>query len=323
MSNLMNHLSEARPTENDLDGMWSSADRAALLTRIQATSMNNHSRRYRYGAALGLVAAATTAFVVLPPTVETPEAAAADLRALALTAAAYDGPVLAEGTWLHEVTTTRQENDPSLGNQAVLVRDRETWTRWDGRVLSTERDPVAGWATYDVIDNDRDISDPDAPAFNDPGTYQDPTPEFAATLPDTAEGLLAYLDGRVFGSSNHEEALYEALTGLATSHTLPPKVLAATYGALAQLDGVRTEEVRVEGRPAVEVTYTEAPTNSTETVVIDQRTGQTLSTRTDSNLRSYTSTTTLSEIVTALPRTVANAFETYAEGVRYPTGAAD
>lgn len=317
MSNLMNTLSDARPREEDLEAMWPTQDRAALLERVQATD-TSRSRQPRYVLWAGLVAAATTAFVVLPSAVDTPNAAAADLKSLALTAAAYDDTVLTEGTWLHEQTTTRQENDPSLGEEVLLLRDRETWTRWDGRVLLIERDPVEGWATYDVIDGIHDISDPNAPAFNDPGTFGDPTPRFSATLPDTADGLLAYLEGRVTGSDTHDEALFSALTGLATSHTLPPEVLAATYEALAQLDGVRTDDVRVEGQPAIEVTFTDEVSDSTETMVVDQTTGQVLSTRQESGQHTFTSTTNLSEVTATLPALVEAAFDIHDEGVRYP-----
>jgi len=78
-------------------------------------------------------------------------------------------------------------------------------------------------------------------------TCREPTPAFAQTLPDDAEGLRAYLDPKVFGSSSHSEALFEALTSLATSHTLPPPTLAAAYEALADIDNVRTSDVHIDG----------------------------------------------------------------------------
>lgn len=77
--------------------------------------------------------------------------------------------------------------------RAAADIDRESWTSWDGRDL-IERRPSTGRVEYDVIDD---------PA---PPSYADPTPEFAATLPDTAERLLAFLDPRVGGSTTHEKA---------------------------------------------------------------------------------------------------------------------
>ncbi len=210
MTDLLSRLHAARPTESELESLWSDDDRAALLVRIETADPARPSR-YRYAAAVGIVAAATTALLVVPATVDPPSAAAADLRALARTAASYGGPVLQEGTWLHQRATSVQRNSSTLGDGAVYSRERETWTRWDGRTLLVESDPTAGWTTYDVIDGSHAITDLEAPAFHDRASYQDPTPQFAATLPRTAEGLLAYLDGRVFGSSSHDEALYSAL----------------------------------------------------------------------------------------------------------------
>lgn len=318
MTDLLNRLSVARPTDTELEAMWSVPDRAALVRRIDAAGAVR-SARYRTAAALGLAAAAVTAFSVIPVAVDTPEAAAADLRALALTAASYDGPVLQEGAWLHERSETLQRNSPTRqgGDGGVYDRERETWTRWDGRVLLVEYSPSAGWTSYDVIDGAHAISDIDAPAFDDPASFQDPTPRFAATLPDTTEGLLSYLDERVFGSSSHDEALYHALIDLATSHTLPPATLAATFGALAEIDGVRTDDVRVQGESAVEVSFAEDASGSVDTMVVDAATGQVLSMREESANSTFTSTTTLSEVVPAIPSAVVDAFGTHREGVRY------
>jgi hypothetical protein len=316
MTDLLTHLTDARPTESELASMWPDDDRDALLRRIEGISTTRPSR-HRIGATLGLAAAAATAFVVIPVTVDAPSAAAEDLRALALTAASYDGPVLEQGAWLHERTTSVQRNDPSLGETEVLERTRETWTRWDGRTLLVEQDPLAGWTSYDVVDGSRAISDPEAPALDDPASYQEPTPQLAATLPNSAEGLVSYLEDRVVGSSSHDEALYAALVSLATSHTLPPATLAATFEALATVEGVSTGDVRVEGRPAVEVRFDDDVTGTTETMVVDEATGQVLSTRTVSSLRTYSSVTTLSQVVPEVPAAVLDTFSRHDEGVRY------
>lgn len=318
MTDLLTRLHDARPGPDELEHLWPEAQSARLLDQILAGEAERR-HRHRRRAGIALVAAATTAVLVLPTGVDTPSASAADLRALALSAAAYDGPVLAEGSWLHVRTTSLQRNSATLRPREVPTIDaeRETWTRWDGRQLVIEQRPSAGWTTYDVIDGSADISDVDAPPVGGRASYQDPTPEFAASLPDSADGLLAYLDGRVFGSSSHDEALYSALTGLATSHTLPPRTLAATFEALAQVDGVRTEDVRGEGGPAVEIGFEDRVTSSSETIVVDRVTGQALAVRQRSRLGDYTSTTTLSQVVPAVPTDVLAAFDTYEEGVRY------
>lgn len=321
MTALLNQLSDARPTQTELEAMWPSADRAALLDRIGA-KQDTRSSKHRYVAAIGLVAATATAFAVLPATVDPTSAAAADLRALALSAATYDGPVLEPGTWLHERVISEQHNSQAQSDGAIYARELETWTRWDGRMLRIERDPSLGWTEYDVLDGTHDIDDVNAPAVNDPASYQDPTPQFAATLPDSADELLAYLDGRVFGSSSKDEALYAALVALATSHTLPPETLAATLGALGQVDGVRTEEVRVQGRPAIEVSFRDAVSTSVDTMVVDEATGQALSTSSVSEMREYTSTTTLNEVVETVPGEITKAFDEHQEGIRYDESSA-
>jgi hypothetical protein len=226
-----------------------------------------------------LVLAATAAAIVAVvsiPSLDSGDAVAADLRGLSQAAVSYDGPVLGEGSWLHERSESLQRNDPNSKEVAVLDTHRETWTRWDGRVLVIEQRPSEGWTTYNVLDDSTAAS------------YQDPTPVFAQTLPDNAEGLRAYLDPKVFGSSSHSEALFEALTSLATSHTLPPPTLAAAYEALADVDHVRTSHVTADGRPAIEVAYEEGLTSSTDSITVDRATGQVLTTSLHSLQSTYT-----------------------------------
>jgi len=243
--------------------------------------------------------------VVAIPVLDSGDAVAADLRDLSRAAVTNGGPVLGKGNWLHERSESLQRNDANLNDGAVLDTQRETWTRWDGQILLIERRPSRGWTTYDVLDD------------QSPASYQAPTPAFAQTLPNDAEGLRAYLDAKVFGSSSHSEALFEALTGLATSHTLPPATLAAAYEALADIDNVRTSDVQIDGRPAVEITYEEELTSSTDSITVDRATGQVLSTSQQSLKSTYTSTTTLSEVLDTVPVTVLNAFQEHEEGVRY------
>ncbi|QIG41583.1 hypothetical protein G5V58_01280 [Nocardioides anomalus] len=300
MTDLLTRLADARPTDAELDRMWAPADRAALLGRVRAP----RPRRARRAALLG-VAAAAVAGLAVPTLLPTGDATAADLHLLARSAASYDGTVLQEGTWLHERSRSVQRNEPSTGEVPVLDTVRETWTSWDGRLLLVERRPSAGWTSYDVLDDDA------------PPSLADPTPEFAASLPDDADDLLAYLDPRVSGSSSHDEALFEALRTLMTSHTLPPRTLAAAYEALAEVDGVHTADARAGDRPTVEITFDDAVSSSTETIVVDRATGQVLSTHLRSDQRDYSSTTLLSEVVSEVPAAVRAAFRSHEEGVRY------
>jgi len=310
-------LAQLRPPTPDLDPEWSAQTLTAItgwiaarptqleLDQMQSPASARRPRRARR-AALLLAAAASVAVVAIP-VLDSDDAVAADLRDLSQAAVTYDSPALGQGTWLHERSESLQRNDATLSDGAVLDTQRETWTTWDGQILLIERRPSQGWTTYNVLDDQT------------PASYQEPTPAFAQTLPNDAEGLRAYLDPKVFGSSSHSEALFEALTGLATSHTLPPATLAAAYEALADIDHVNTSDVQIDGRPAIEITYEEDLTSSSDSITVDRATGQVLSATQQSLQSTYTSTTTLSEVVDTVPETVLNAFEEHEEDVRYDT----
>jgi hypothetical protein len=314
-------LAQLRPPTPDLDPQWSAQTLIAITERgtgrstarptqieldhMQSPASARRPRRVRR-AALLLAAAASVAVVAIP-VLDSGDAVAADLRELSQAALTYDSPALGRGTWLHERSESLQRNDANLSDGAILDTERETWTSWDGQILLIERRPSQGWTTYNVLDDQT------------PASYQDPTPAFAQTLPTDAEGLRAYLDPKVFGSSSHSEALFEALSGLATSHTLPPATLAAAYEAIADIDNVNTSDVQIDGRPAIEITYEEDQTSSSDSITVDRATGQVLSATQQSLQSTYTSTTTLSEVLDTVPEAVLNAFEEHEEDVRYDT----
>lgn len=305
MTDLLTRLTDARPTATELDAQWSPADRAARLDSLRAarrpaTARPRAVRRTAWLAA----AAAVAALVVVPTVVDSGDATAADLHALARSAVRYDGPVLAEGRWLHERSTSLQRNSRILSDGDVYDNERETWTAWDGTIYAVEHRPSAGWTSYDVLTEKFTPS------------YGDPTPQFAATLPDDAAGLRSYLDPLVSGSNSHDEALFSALTGLATSHTLPPRTLAAAFEALADVDGVDTDQVTVDGRPAVAITFTQHYLDAlgTSSIVADRATGQVLSASELNPMSDYRSSTSLSEVVDEVPADVLVDFATYGDG---------
>ena len=308
-------LDQLRPPTPELDPKWSAqtlsaitSQSAARPTQVELDHMRSNSSRRRPRRAVRVVllaAAAASVTVVAIPAFDSGDALAADLRDLSRAAVTYDGPVLEPGTWVHERSESLQRIDAALSDGTVLDTQRETWTRWDGQVLLIERRPSQGWTTYNVLDD------------QSPASFQNPTPAFAQTLPKDPEGLRAYLDPKVFGSTSHSEALFEALTGLAASHTLPPATLAAAYEAIADLDNVRTADIEVDGRPAIEITYEEQSTSSTNSITADRATGQVLLASQQSLQSTYTSTTTLSEIVGTVPAAVLKAFQEHDEGIRY------
>ncbi len=291
-------LAQLRPPTPDLDPEWSAQTLSAITDRTAArptqieldhmgsSASGRRPRRVRRAALLVAAAATAAVAVVAIPVFDSGDAVAADLRDLSRAAVTYDGPVLGEGTWLHERSESLQRNDANVSDGAVLDTQRETWTRWNGQVLLIQRRRSEGWTTYNVF------------ADQTPASYREPTPAFAQTLPDDAEGLRAYLDSKVFGSSSHSEALFEAL---------------------ADIDHVSTSDVQIDGRPALEVTYEEELTSSTDSITVDRATGQVLSTSFQSLQSTYTSTTTLSEVVDTVPEDVLKAFQEHEEDVRYDT----
>lgn len=315
-------LTQLRPPTPDLDPQWSAQTVSAITARSTdrstarptqfeldrrrspATGRRRHRMR-RTALLLAAAASAAVVAVVAIPVLDSGDAVAADLRELSQAAVTYDRPALGRGNWLHERSESLQRNDDNLSDGAILDTQRETWTSWEGQALLIERRPSQGWTTYNVLD------DPT------PASYQDPTPEYAQTLPTDAAGLRAYLDPKVVGSSSHAEALFEALSGLATSHTLPPATLAAAYEALADIDNVNTSDVQINGRPAIEITYEEDQTSSSDSITVDRATGQVLIETQQSLQSTYTSTTTLSEVVDTVPPAVLNAFDVHEEDVRY------
>ena len=311
-------LAQLRPLTPDLDLAWSATTLAAITEPadprptqreldLAASPLGGHRPGSRLRRPVLLVAAAAVAASIVGSSTYfgADDAVAADLRDLSAAALNYDDPVVEQGSWLHERSESLQRNDPHLNDGAVLDTHRETWTGWDGRILLIEQRPSQGWTTYDVLDD------------NTTGSYQDPTPAFAQTLPEDAADLRGYLDPLVFGSSSHPEALFEALTSLVSSHTLPPTTLAAAYEALADVEHVQTSDVEVNGRPAIEITYTENSTSSTESITVDRATGQSLSTSQRSLQSTYTSTTTLSEVVDSVPADVRATFKDRELDVRY------
>jgi hypothetical protein len=142
-------------------------------------------------------------------------------------------------------------------------------------------------------------------------SLHDPTPAFAATLPTDAAAFRAYLEPRVSGSNSHEEALYSAVTDLIRSQYLPPAVLAAALGALADVDGVRTEDVVVDGRDAVRISYRRFGLAflSEDSLTVDRATARPLEDSSHDPLVAYDSVTTSVEVVTALPPDVRAIFD--------------
>jgi len=157
-----------------------------------------------------------------------------------MSAIAADGPVIAEGTFLHIKTEALQKNSRVFGDGQTLDTNRESWVRWDGKTWAIDTRPSAGWREYHVI-----------PRTDEEDALSNPTPEFAASLPDDPDTLRAYLDENVSGSNSHEEALFVAVADLARSHFLPPETLSAALQVLADVDGVETEDVTFQaGQPS-------------------------------------------------------------------------
>lgn len=305
MPDLMQQLQDARPTKVQLEKMWPEEQRTGALARVLSTPSSTR-RHPRWVAAL--VAAATVAgLAVLPAVIGSGEAAAqADLKALAMAAVAADGPVIEEGTFLHVKTEALQQNSARFSDGETLDTNRESWVRWDGVTWAIDTRPSAGWREYHVF-----------PRSTEP-FLGNPTPEFAASLPDDPDALRAYLDEHVSGSSSHEEAIFVAVSDLARSHFLPPETLAAALQVLADVEGVETKDVTVQGRSAVEITYSSfwGLRTGRDSITVDRDTARVISENQSSPGGTYQLTTTLVEVVEEIPQDVRTDFQQLEPGTR-------
>lgn len=303
MTDLMQQLAAARPTDDDLDKAWPTADRHRALADVlrRAAPQRRARRRTPWLAAAAVIS--ICAFPIVNPL---GDSSAQALTELAAVAARQSGPVLAPGTFLHVKTESVQKNSSILDDGKTLDTNREQWVSWDGRILAIDTRPSAGWTEYHVFDQRSDTS------------FDNPTPEFAASLPDTEAELGAYLDKNVSGSNSHEEAIFTAVTDLAHSNFLPPETLSAALLVLADVDGVSVRDVEVDSRPAVEISYTPwwARLIASEAVTIDKQTARIISVRESDPTGSYRSDTVLSEVVDKVPTDVLAAFTEHPGGKR-------
>lgn len=306
MTDLMHRLAEHRPTDTELDLMWAPSRRALVLERLASPAAD--ARRRRAPRRLLLAAAALVVAVPVAGQVVSPDAAQAraDLTALAATAAASDAPVLAPGQYLHVRSHSVQDNRWPNEGGVDYVNDRDAWIGWDGSYWAVTTRPGEEYTDYDHL------VDRGAPSIHDP------TPAFAATLPTDPAAFRAYLEPRVSGSNSHEEALYSAVTDLIRSQYLPPAVLAAALGALADVDGVRTEEVSVDGRDAVKISYRRfgVALISEDSITVDQATGQPVRDESRSVQSTYEATTTTLGVVADVPADVRAVFDRFPGGAR-------
>jgi hypothetical protein len=301
MTDLMKHLESARPSTDFLESHLPQGMRDRIAARLSELPAAEAAPRRRRTA---LVAAAVVvAGVVVGPSLLGPDSSAAhaDLTAVALAAANAEGPVIAEGTFLHVKTEAVQRNSRIWDDGRTLDTNREEWIRWDGQVWAVDTRPSAGYREYHLFP---------------PLDYM--TPEHAASLPDTAPELRAFLDRTVSGSNSHEEAIFVAITDWARSNLLPPRTLAAALEVLADVDGVSTKDVTVGGRDAVEVSFHRFWVGlvSTESMTIDRLTGRVLSEHDSDPTGSYDVRTTLVEVVAEVPEEILDLYELHGNGAR-------
>lgn len=310
---LIQSLSVARPTDADLTSEWPAEERAALWTRISQDGAREGAGGHPARRTAWLVAAAVLIGSAAVPTVISSGQASArgDLLQLALVAAEADAPVIAPGTYLHVKTESLQKNSELFGDGQRFETDREQWIRWDGPRWAIDTRPSAGWSEYHRFGRPVRVG------------FGDPTPEFVAGLPDHPSALRGYLDDTVSGSNSHEQALFVAIRDLAHSRMLDPATLGVALEVLADVDGVDTRDVVVDGRDAVEVNYDllfDIGLLGRQSFTIDRRTAQVLRVADSDPGGTYESQTTLVEVVDTIPDDVMAQYERYENGTRICAG---
>jgi len=302
MTDLMQRLTAARPTDNDLEAAWSASDRDLALAKLRARSTRPRVRR----RAPWLAAAAVVGLCAFPIVSSLGDSSAQALTELAAIASDQSGPQLAPGTFLHMKTEAVQENSRIFNDGETLDTNREQWVSWEGDVLAIDTRPSAGWTEYQEFPG----------ADREPSSFSGPTPEFAGSLPDSAPELAAFLNENVSGSNSHDEAMFVAITDLARSNFLPPETLGAALEVLSDVDGVSVNDVEVDGRSAVEVSYQSwwQRLIVRKTVTIDKQTARVIGERDSDPTGSYRVDTILAEVVSEVPADVLAAFKAHHDG---------
>lgn len=306
MNDLMHRISQARPTEDELAQAWPKGQQDLLLARLRDQAQQ--PARVRRRTAWLAVAAVFSAVAVVPPIVGGGDASArSEILALAAVAAEAESPLITPGKYLHVTTESIQENAWFNDGGATYDTNRESWIAWDGAEWAVDTRPSAGWTEIHRF-----------PAGGEEPSFGSPTPEFLAGLPDAPDELRAYLDATVKGSNSHDEALFTAVTDMASSRLLTPQTLSVALEAIADIGRVRTQDVSVEGRDAVEISFRPYRVGiiATESFTIDRTNAQVLRVASSDPGGSYRSTTTLLEIVDAVPDAVTSAHARYGAGVR-------
>ncbi|GAA1923203.1 hypothetical protein GCM10009737_26100 [Nocardioides lentus] len=304
-------LLRARPTDTDLREGWPAQERDDLLRRIRGGAGRDEAstapRSTRGRVALLAAAATVAAALVVPVVVSGGDAEArAELLRLAGVAAEGDGPVVGPGELLHVEGWSLQENSSLFGDGLTLDDEYENWVRWDGATWVVLHRPSAGWT-------ERAFYPP--PRRADFGT---PTPRFVADLPDDAAGLRAYLDDTVSGSNSHDEALFVAVSDLVNSRLLDPATFAVALEVLADVGGVETRDVEVDGRDAVAISHDRFVVGALgrKTIVVDRETGQLLGSESSDPGGRSRARITLLETVDRVPERVRADLRRYGNGSR-------
>lgn len=281
-------LAARRPLESD----WSQEARESSLARVLDGIADGHAPRRmhrprRRAVLVGAAAAAALALGIGAPLLSNTAApSAAAVEQLVTNAARSSALVIPEGTYLHMVVEDVQhapgQNDPADGVPRVL----ESWTSPDGSI----------WR--------RDVQGSDVAFFAFPpssGGEIDASPAGVASLPSDPAALGPHLRERVSGSNSENEAVFVAVGDLTRQGYVPPKVRAALIEVAAGLPEVTAS--REGGRTTL--TFDDQATRpGSQSLVFDSATGSLLAERTDAPELTFTSTTTVSELVDQVPQEV-------------------
>jgi len=246
--NAVDRLEALRPTDADVDRLWSRAERHAALDGVLHPAPRRSIRR---PLMLG-VAAASVAVVALGVSLVLPggapggasPAAAAELDRLAGIAAAAPFDTARADQFLHMVVVDTQTSDGSAAENpaGTSVRTLESWTGADGSIWRMDTD--AGRVQY----------------FRFPTGGDDtaaPSPAYLASLPTDPAALGAYLRANVSGSTSADEAVFTAVGDMLRGGFAPPALRVAALTVLKGTPHVALGPATVDGqgRPVVELDF--------------------------------------------------------------------
>jgi len=259
---LLDRLHAHRPSDEQLELLWSATDRASMLariseravTRVEVRSTRRRRVAYRLAAASVAAAVGIGVFAVAGPRASLPTASASPLQLLAQQAGAAARAGDSVGGYVYVRSSYRQVAHGSAGGGMIYPTEssqQEQWTGADGR----------RWTLVTFGDGSTRLVARCAADQADPTVVG--TVAWVDALPHDPDALLTQLrthwttqlGPKATAKGTVDEQVFSTLGDVLRPGTADPATRVAAIGAMEKLDGVTTTTVVVAGNDALEVRF--------------------------------------------------------------------